>query len=126
MNQLNLYLFIALGGAVGACGRFFLSQLAIQVFGKGFPFGTLLVNLLGSLCLGMIYSVIEQGVLTIQPWRSLVMVGFLGALTTFSTFSLDTLLLFQQGEWLKGTLNVILNVIGCLISAWIGIQLIKG
>ncbi len=126
MNQLNLYLFIALGGAVGACGRFFLSQLAIQVFGKGFPFGTLLVNLLGSLCLGMIYSVIEQGVLTIQPWRSLVMVGFLGALTTFSTFSLDTLLLFQQGEWLKGILNVILNVIGCLISAWIGIQLIKG
>lgn len=126
MNQVTLYVFIALGGAIGACGRFFISQLAIQWFGKGFPFGTLIVNLVGSCLLGMIYSVIEQGVVAIHPWRSFLMVGFVGALTTFSTFSLDTLLLIQQGEWLKGILNTVLNVIGCLFAAWIGIQLIKG
>jgi CrcB protein len=55
-----------------------------------------------------------------------MMVGFLGALTTFSTFSLDTLLLIQQGEWLKGGLNVSLNVTCCLLAAWLGMQLIKG
>ncbi len=126
MNQWLIYAAIGFGGALGACSRYFLAQLALQVFGKGFPFGTLLVNIIGSLLLGMIYSVVEQGVVAIQLWRSLMMVGFLGALTTFSTFSLDTLLLIQQGEWLKGGLNVSLNVTCCLLAAWLGMQLIKG
>ena len=82
-NSFLLYLSIGIGGAFGACSRYFLSQMAIQLFGKGFPFGTLLVNIIGSLLLGLIYSVVEQGFLGIQPWRALVMVGFLGALTTF-------------------------------------------
>ena len=126
MNNLALYAMVALGGALGACLRFFLSQMAIQLFGKGFPFGTLLVNVLGSFLLGLLYSLIEHGQLQTIPWRSLIGVGFLGALTTFSTFSVETLTLLQQGEWLKSLVNVFFNIIFCLFAAWLGMQIVKG
>jgi CrcB protein len=126
MSSFGLYASIAMGGAAGACLRFFLSQMAIQLFGKGFPFGTLLVNVLGSFILGLLYSLIEQGQLQTIPWRSLVGVGFLGALTTFSTFSVETVMLLQQGEWVKSIVNVFVNVIFCLFAAWLGMQIVKG
>lgn len=125
-HTLAIYGFIAVGGAAGACLRFFLSQLMLQWFGKGFPFGTLLVNVLGSFCLGWVYSAIEQGQVDIILWRTTVGIGFLGALTTFSTFSVDTLLLFQQGHLLKAALNIALNLACCLLAAWLGTQLVKG
>jgi len=125
-NGAIIYLYIAVGGATGACLRFFLSQLVLQWFGKGFPFGTLLVNVIGSFFLGLIYSLIEQGQIEIVLWRTAIGIGFLGALTTFSTFSVDTLLLMQQGLWLKGILNIILNLSCCLLAAWLGMQLVKG
>ncbi len=125
-NTLVIYLYIGIGGAFGACLRFFLSQLMLQWFGKGFPFGTLLVNVIGSFCLGLLYAMIEQGQLEIVLWRTTLGIGFLGALTTFSTFSVDTLLLMQQGFWLKGILNIFLNIFCCLFAAWIGTQLVKG
>lgn len=125
-NGAIIYLYIAMGGATGACLRFFLSQLMLQWFGKGFPFGTLLVNVIGSFSLGFLYSLIEHGQLEIVVWRTAIGIGFLGALTTFSTFSVDTLLLLQQGLWLKGLLNIMLNLFCCLFAAWIGMQLVKG
>lgn len=125
-NSVAIYVFIAIGGAGGACLRFFLSQLMLQWFGKGFPFGTLLVNVVGSFCLGLVYSLIEHGQIEIVLWRTTVGIGFLGALTTFSTFSVDTLLLLQQGMWLKGVLNIFMNLVCCLIAAWLGMQLAKG
>ncbi|MDN4503252.1 fluoride efflux transporter CrcB [Alteromonadaceae bacterium BrNp21-10] len=124
MNNVTLYGFIAIGGASGACLRHFINQIAISVLGKGFPFGTLLVNILGSFLLGIIYALIEHGHVTVAPWRSLVAIGFLGALTTFSTFSVDTLLLIQQGSWIKGLLNVMLNLGCCFFAVWIAMQLI--
>lgn len=125
-HSMAIYGFIALGGAAGACLRFFLSQLMLQWFGKGFPFGTLLVNIIGSFCLGFVYALIEQGQIEIVLWRTTIGIGFLGALTTFSTFSVDTLLLLQQGLWLKGLLNIFLNLTCCLVAAWLGTQLVKG
>ena len=125
-NGAIIYLYIAVGGATGACLRFFLSQLMLQWFGKGFPFGTLLVNVIGSFTLGLIYSLIEQGHVEIVLWRTAIGIGLLGALTTFSTFTVDTLLLMQQGLWLKGILNIILNLTCCLFAAWLGMQLVKG
>ena len=115
-----IYLYIAIGGASGACMRFFLSQLVFQWFGKGFPFGTLLVNVVGSFSLGFLYSLIEHGQMEATLWRATIGIGFLGAFTTFSTFSVDTLYLLQQGLWLKGILNVLLNTLGCLLAAWLG------
>jgi len=125
-NSVAIYVYIAIGGAAGACLRFFLSQLMLQWFGKGFPFGTLLVNVIGSFCLGLVYTLIEQGQIEIVLWRTTVGIGFLGALTTFSTFSVDTLLLLQQGMWIKGVLNILMNLVCCLTAAWLGMQLAKG
>ncbi|MBE0364156.1 CrcB protein [Pseudoalteromonas ulvae UL12] len=124
MDTIKLYLFIATGGASGACLRYFINDIAIKLLGKGFPFGTLTVNILGSLLMGMLFGLIEKGVITVSPAKSLIGIGFLGALTTFSTFSLDTLLLMQQGQWLKMALNVTLNVVCCVFVAWLGIQLV--
>jgi CrcB protein len=126
MHTATLYIFIALGGATGACLRYFLSQLMLQWFGKGFPFGTLLVNIVGSFFLGFLYSLLEHGQLEAALWRTTIGIGFLGALTTFSTFSVDTLMLFQQGLWFKAALNVTLNIMCCLFAAWLGTQLVKG
>lgn len=126
MPTVTMYIFIALGGATGACLRYFLSQLMLQWFGKGFPFGTLLVNVVGSFFLGFLYSLLEHGQLEAALWRTTIGIGFLGALTTFSTFSVDTLMLFQQGLWLKAAVNVTLNVLCCLFAAWLGTQLVKG
>lgn len=121
-----VYGYIAFGGAVGACLRFFLSQMALQLFGKGFPFGTLLVNIIGSCLLGYLYALTEQGQIEYVLWRTMAGIGFLGALTTFSTFSVDTLLLFQQGLVVKAVINVFLNLACCLFAAWLGMQLVKG
>ncbi len=66
----TMYIFIALGGATGACLRYFLSQLMLQWFGKGFPFGTLLVNIVGSFFLGFLYSLLEHGQLEAALWRT--------------------------------------------------------
>ena len=121
-----IYTYIALGGATGACLRFFLSNLMLQCFGKGFPFGTLLVNIVGSFSLGLLYTLIEQGHLEIIVWRTAIGIGFLGALTTFSTFSVDSLILLQQGMWLKGVFNIFINITCCLFAAWLGTQLVKG
>ncbi|MDP5031058.1 MAG: fluoride efflux transporter CrcB [Paraglaciecola sp.] len=120
MQGAMIYLYIAVGGASGACMRYFLSQLIFQWFGKGFPFGTLVVNVLGSFSLGLLYSLIEHGQMEATLWRATVGIGFLGAFTTFSTFSVDTLYLLQQGLWVKGILNMFLNMLGCLLAAWLG------
>lgn len=125
-HSFAIYTYIALGGATGACLRFFLSSLMLQWFGKGFPFGTLLVNIVGSFSLGLLYTLIEQGHLEIVVWRTAIGIGFLGALTTFSTFSVDSLMLLQQGMWLKGAFNIFINITCCLFAAWLGTQLVKG
>ncbi len=126
MHTVSMYIFIAIGGATGACLRYFLSQLMLQWFGKGFPFGTLLVNIVGSFFLGFLYALLEHGQLESALWRTTIGIGFLGALTTFSTFSVDTLMLFQQGLWFKAALNVTLNILCCLFAAWLGTQIVKG
>lgn len=116
-------IFVALGGALGATLRFTIHHFLTLWLGKGFPFGTLTVNIIGSFLLGLLFSLIEHGIVADLPWRSLLGIGLFGAFTTFSTFSLDTLLLLQQGEWLKALLNVCLNVFVCLLAAWLGMQL---
>ncbi|MBE1277078.1 fluoride efflux transporter CrcB [Enterovibrio baiacu] len=124
MNQAVLLSFIALGGAVGACSRYLISELCVVLLGRGFPFGTLTVNVIGSLAMGFLVAVLEQETFAAGPWKHLIGLGFLGALTTFSTFSMDNVLMIQQGEWLKMGLNVVLNVVVCIFAAWAGFQLL--
>ncbi|RXJ72676.1 fluoride efflux transporter CrcB [Veronia nyctiphanis] len=125
MTQPYILGFIALGGALGACSRYLLSELCATLLGRGFPYGTLTVNILGSLAMGLLIAAFEQGILdAASPWRQVIGIGFLGALTTFSTFSMDNVLLMQQGEFIKMGLNILLNVVVCIFAAWAGFQLL--
>jgi len=120
---MNNLLFVAIGGALGASMRYGVTLLMISLLGKGFPYATLMVNVIGSFFMGILFSVIEHGMMSDLPWRSLFGIGLLGAFTTFSTFSLDTLLLLQHGDWFKAMLNILLNVVVCIFAAWLGMQL---
>lgn len=115
-------LMIAAGGAFGALLRYWMSNGVHLLLGRGFPWGTLVVNVLGSLAAGFLYIwLIERSSLG-PEWRALLLIGLLGAFTTFSTFSVETLNLVEQGEPLKATLNVIGNVLLCLGAAWAGMM----
>lgn len=123
-NMMINILFVATGGAFGATLRYLMGIGVVSLFGKGFPFATLSVNILGSFIMGLVYQTVQQGTLAQSPWWPLIGVGFLGALTTFSSFSLDTLLLMQQGDLLKAMLNVLLNVVICILAVYIGTLLV--
>jgi len=120
MKQL---LAIALGGAAGAVLRFEVSTRIYRILGQSFPYGTLAVNSLGSLCMGFLYVFLLERIAAAPETRALLLVGLLGAFTTFSTFSLETLNLIEQGEQLKAVLNVLLSVVLCIGSAWLGLIL---
>ncbi len=116
-------LLVAFGGSIGAVLRYLISIFMIQVFGSSFPFGTLLVNVIGSFFMGVIYALGQMSHIS-PELKALIGIGLLGALTTFSTFSNETLLLLQEGDWLKATLNVVLNLSLCLFMVYLGQQLV--
>ncbi|EJI6690910.1 fluoride efflux transporter CrcB [Vibrio parahaemolyticus] len=124
MGQFSILGFIALGGAIGACSRYLVSEFCVLLFGRGFPYGTLTVNVVGSFIMGLLIAAFESEILATEPWRQVIGLGFLGALTTFSTFSMDNVLLMQQGAFFKMGLNILLNVILSISAAWIGFQLL--
>ena len=119
MNQL---IVIAFGGALGAVMRFLVSTGLYQWLGRGFPYGTLLVNIVGSFLIGLLSeTLILQRVTIALDYRSAILVGFIGAFTTFSTFSLETFYLLEQGQIGKASLNVIVSVGSCLVAVWLGL-----
>ena len=118
MNQL---LIIAGGGAIGAVLRFLLSGWVYNQLGRDFPYGTLAVNLLGSLLMGLCFVLFLERLTLGAEWRALIMVGLLGAFTTFSTFSIETLNLLEDGELFKAVTNVLLSVVLCVAAAWLGV-----
>ncbi|EGQ7688290.1 TPA: fluoride efflux transporter CrcB [Vibrio parahaemolyticus] len=124
MGQFSILGFIALGGAIGACSRYLVSEFCVLLFGRGFPYGTLTVNIVGSFIMGLLIAAFESEILATEPWRQVIGLGFLGALTTFSTFSMDNVLLMQQGAFFKMGLNILLNVVLSISAAWIGFQLL--
>jgi CrcB protein len=114
-------LAIAAGGAVGALLRFWGANWVYALLGRGFPYGTMAVNLLGSLAMGFCYAWLVERASLGPEWRALVMVGFLGAFTTFSTFSIETMNLIEGGALLKAMLNMVLSVMLCVTAAWLGL-----
>ncbi len=116
-------LFIAVGGATGAVLRFIITDLMARLLGRSFPYGVLTVNLFGSMLMGVMFILVQQQMLNTHSWRPFVMVGMLGALTTFSSFSLDTVLLLEHGQWVKAVLNVCLNVVCCIMFTYFGMQI---
>ncbi|MEJ2694116.1 MAG: fluoride efflux transporter CrcB [Candidatus Thiodiazotropha sp.] len=114
---------IAGGGAVGALFRFWLSSGVYQLLGRGFPYGTLAVNVFGSLAMGFLYVMLFERSSASPELRGALLIGFLGAFTTFSTFSIETLNLIEQAELLKACLNMLLSVGACIVACWFGLVL---
>ena len=116
---------IAIGGAFGAVARYWLTEVASIAFGSDFPYGTLIVNILGSLCLGLVFVLLIERSLVGPLWRSALVVGFLGAFTTFSTFSLQAFDLLQQERFLAGGGYILGSVIASLIAVGAGMLIAK-
>ncbi len=114
-----LAVYVGIGGFLGAIARFFISGFVQKTLGITFPVGTLCVNVLGSFLIGFLVMVFEY--IIAPEWKALLITGFLGALTTFSTFSYETVVLIQEGLFLKAFLNVIVNVTACLTATAGGI-----
>jgi len=122
---LKALLFVAMGGALGAVLRYSISSGIYHWFGRSFPYGTLVVNVIGSLAIGLLTILLVEKFNVSQELKLGLVVGVLGALTTFSTFSWDTLHLLEQGFVQKAFLNVLLNVTVCIAAAWLGAQWAK-
>lgn len=116
------YFWIGLGSALGGIGRYWCSGAVARLFGETFPWGTIAVNVVGSLAIGFIAALMppDGRILATPGARDFLMVGLLGGYTTFSAFSLQTLSLAREGHWLAALTNVLLSVFLCLIAVWLG------
>lgn len=116
------YLAIALGSAFGGVARYALSSMIARRIGEIFPWGTLIVNVSGCLVIGFFAALTGPGGRIMAPpeVRAFVMIGVCGGYTTFSSFSLQTLSLVQNGDLLRGGANIGLSVVACMIAVWLG------
>jgi CrcB protein len=120
---MQLYLLIALGGALGSVLRFFLNGVfASTPLGEVFPLGTLVINVTGSFVIGFIFTFTgpDGRWFASAATRAFLMIGICGGYTTFSSFSLQTLNLAQRGEWLHAGANIVGSVVLCLLAVWLG------
>lgn len=115
-------LLIFLGAGSGGVFRHWISNLTYSFFGREFPYGTLVINVSGCFLMGLFFVFIIERLNGIEPQlRSLLLIGLLGGYTTFSSFSIETLSLFERGEYFSAALNVSLNIILCIAATWIGV-----
>ncbi len=114
------YVWIGVGAAVGANARYVLGQLVARRLGSDFPFGTLIINVTGSLLIGLIFTLLADRLLADTHWRLLLVIGLLGGYTTFSTFSLETIAMLQVGRWVPAFVyagaSVMLSLLGCYVG----------
>ena len=122
---MSTYIAIAFGGAIGAVSRYWLYSAVQRLHDSGFPLGTFVVNVLGSFLIGVFFVLLADKAQIAEQWRPIIVVGFLGGLTTFSTFSLDALLLFEQGHYNTALFYIISSIVLCLIAAFAGMQLTR-
>ena len=115
-----MLLVVAIGGAIGTALRYITARFLYMLLGEGFPIGTLAVNVLGSFLVGLLITLLLERVLNNTMWRAFIQIGFLGGYTTFSSFSWETLGLYQQGQFALAILNIILNVSLSLVAVIVG------
>jgi fluoride exporter len=122
---LNQMLAVAAGGALGSVLRFGLSAWIQGLAGRGFPWGTLTVNALGCLAVGVLYALFVDRFADQMVWRAGLLIGVLGGFTTFSAFSIETFNLLEQGETVSAVTYVLVSVLMCLAATWLGVVLAK-
>lgn len=118
-------LYIAIGGAIGAIGRHFMNRLSYTLLGADFPYGTLFANILGSALMGVLIAWLSHHEPQSANFRSFAATGLLGAFTTFSTFSLDAITLFERGAWMEAALYIIGNVVLGIAALWFAITFMR-
>jgi CrcB protein len=119
------FIVISIAAIAGANLRFFLSRLAAKEFGPVFPAGTLIINIMGSFIVGFFVIWTSERVLLDPRWRVLVVVGFCGSFTTFSSYAFETMAFFEQGQWALMLTNIFSNNILCLCAALGGMALAR-
>lgn len=123
--MMEKFLLISAGAILGANARYWLGSWAAQKWGTAFPVGTLLINLTGSLVLGFFMTLATERFLIDPRWRLLFAVGFLGAYTTFSTYTYESFNLFAKGQWLAGLLNLCGSTLLGVVAVGVGVVLGK-
>jgi CrcB protein len=116
------YFWVAIGGALGSVARFWFSGMVARQFGEVFPWGTVLVNISGSFLIGLLAALAEPGGRRLigPTGQQFFMYGICGGYTTFSSFSLQTLNLLRDREWLYAGGNVVLSLVLCMVAVWLG------
>lgn len=122
--MLNTILIVGFGGFIGAILRMFAINLVNKFLPHSISFGTLFVNVFGSFIIGLLFSYAQNKGLS-PLLKSFISTGFLGAFTTFSTFSYENLMLLQSGNYLNFALNILLNITLCLLAVWLGFIIFK-
>lgn len=123
MTTLDKWLLVMLGGSLGAASRYGVSLLTARLFGPQFPYGTMVVNLAGCFLIGLLFALADRSRLLTPDVRLLLITGYLGALTTFSTFSLETVNAGRAGLTLQSLTNILINNLGGLSLTWLGLRL---
>jgi CrcB protein len=111
---------VFVGGGIGATLRYWLGGAVYKFMGTDFPYGTLLVNVLGCFFIGFLLSVFEERFVIQPTLRLFLTIGILGGFTTFSTFSFETIALLREGSYLRGTANVVYSIVNGLGATWLG------
>ncbi len=119
---MNHSVLIFLGAGLGGVLRYWVSHIVHLVLSRQFPYGTMIVNITGCFLMGLLFIITTERIGTDgSSLRSLLLIGLLGGYTTFSSFSIESLLLFKSGQWLGGLLNIFCTTTLCLFATWIGI-----
>lgn len=122
---MNIAVAVGAGGAVGSVLRYTLTTTVVRAVGTAFPYGTVLVNVLGSFVIGLLYVWLMERVGARPDLRAFLIVGVLGGFTTFSSFSLETVTLLMQESYTKAVVNVVASVLLCVFCTWLGIQVAR-
>ena len=118
-------LFIGLGGFLGSIARYFLSTAVYRAAGESFPYGTLVVNILGCFVIGFLMTIFQERFVAQPNLRLFIVVGILGGFTTFSSFSFETFALIRAGNFIEAGANAVFSLVGCLVATWCGYFIAK-